>query len=537
MCIALPTRDHKGAVFVEAAIVFATFLLVILAFFDLARIMWMQSQLTVAAEQALTLAATDPGIDYYDFEKSAAEQPEMFKRAENRVLERARRITYSGWIKESDAPITEESLKIPRTSPQPGVLMEQLLETTPIEIDLQANYDSLLPFLKGTVVRGRAVGYREPRKMANMPVIVDCNGNLLGSPMYEVNPCPCPADKMWDFTRKKCVCRNNPNNDGTCGCPGNRELTSDYTQCVCKTASCEGNQRQNSSTCDCACPLTNAVNASTCECIDNAIRVGDECRCDNAGVPVNTRRLGTSCTLSCIATTMQPVDGNINNGCECRVNFTSSGSSCLCNHQSCPNNEWRGSACGDCGNCGVRAGRNSSGECVCPSSDYVMATDTRSCNCQANSTCPKTGMTRTLNGNCACACPTGMTEGATQCECTDPNRVRSGSSCVCRSTPVEPCPVDSIWNTSLCACRCKNNQQGSPGACTCPGSSVRDANFNCVCPGTPPAGGFFAFPSCEATCPGGKVLFQGACVNPECAISRCAAFTVGDGSCSGCPET
>jgi len=538
--------NQRGAVFVEAALVFGVFIFLLLGFFDVARMMWIQSQLTVAAEQALTIASTDNGIDMYDFTKSETQQPWEFIAAQNRVIQRSKDIVHQAGLDNKIVPIDKTVLDIPRTAPKPGMTMEQVLEQQPITIELTAAYNPIFPFIQPTTVTGKAVGYREPRKMANMPVIVDCNGNLLGSPQYEKNPCPCPADKMWNATLKKCVCRNNPLNDGTCTCPTGKQLTSDFMSCECTTATCPSNTLQNSSTCNCDCQLSGAV-ADNCQCSSLATLSGKTCVCNTASDPANTQRTGATCSLGCKAT-FTAIGGSPTNGCECPINRTiAANGSCQC-AQTCDSEGWTngfrsGNNCTcSCGSSAIGSGTGNK-TCQCPNSNYKMDSITKACTCDSSIPCPVIGQIRYSTLSCGCACPTGTTlgtnsSGQSACLCTGNNQVlTSRGTCACASSPPSPCKSDEIYSTSLtvCACVCKSGV-GSAGSCGCLGAMTDpDKDGVCTCPNTAPTNGTLSQPNCTATCPTGKVLYKNQCVNPECAVARCDNYIQSNGSCN-CPE-
>jgi hypothetical protein len=530
--------NERGVAFVEAAVILGVFLFLIIGFIDLSRMMWIQSQLSVAADQALTVAATDPGIDYYDL--TGKGHPQEYLRAEERVLNKAKEVALSGGLNEEKTQISSQSINLSRIAAgaPPGSSMEQLLESHPLEVSLTSEYEPILPGFGSITLRGRAVGFREPRKIATMPVIVDCNGNLLGSPMYEKNPCPCPVDKMWDFSKKKCVCRNNPANDGTCGCDPLRELSPDFTTCQCKAQSCLIDHIQNTDTCLCQCNLTGAVTAQ-CQCADNTLRSGNQCNCITDGLPPYTTRTGSSCSLQCLNGNFQPIGGNVNNGCECRLGMRLSGNNCICDSDYCSTQGWtnafRNSNCTTCG-CGGGSSLVGEKTCGCPNSNYVF-NESNGCECSQTPCSDAPNQFRNSSNACACQCAPGAVIDDGLCRCTDPNRVLSSDNrtCVCRSTPLTACKSDEVWNTSLCQCVCRSGH-GTPGNCSCPGVKI-DPNQTgeCVCPGTPPAGGWLSGDNCIASCPDGRVLFENKCVFPQCAVPGCRDFIASDGSCN-CPE-
>jgi hypothetical protein len=534
-------NSEKGAVFAEAALCLSLFFILVLGFIDYTRMMAVESELTVAAEQALTIASTNPGIDSYSFEKSAANQAQSqdFIAAQDKVLNRARDIVLTGKGSNQNITISEESLKIPRTAPYAGATMEQVLETTPIEINLSSTYTPMLPLLPEMTIRGKAVGYREPRKMINMPLIVDCNGNLLGTANYERQPCPCPVDKMWDFVGKRCVCRNNSNNTGDCGCPNGQELTTDYTGCKCITVACsDPNFTQNMATCGCQCALTGGVDSTNCRCRTGFDLNGLSCSCpSNTGLPANTQRSNIDCSIICRSSFVPPPSGSVSvNGCVCPTNRIASRGACVCDNSTCPNlfQVRSGSNCASC-NCGSFASLVGN-QCQCDSPNRVMDS-ANNCVCLSNNTCPKAGQRRS-GSNCDCACTAPFQDnGGTECTCIDPNMQRSGTTCVCRYAAGTSCGDGKAWNSS-CQCACTGGRVADAnGDCRCPGAQTVQTNGICGCSGTPPEGASFVGTSCSTSCiTPGQEVFGGRCVRPECKVDRCAPFTMSDGSCSGCPE-
>lgn len=523
---------EKGAVFAEAALALFIFFGIVLGFIDFTQMMAIESQLTVAAEQALTVAATDPGIDAYDFKKSSAEQSAEFTNAQNRVLDRAKTIAAIG-RNTSDLQVTPSALDIPRTAPYPGAAMSQVLETAPIQINLSSSYRPLLAFLPTMTIRAKAVGYREPRKMIGMPNVVDCNGNVLGSPLYKKQPCPyCSAEKMWDFDKEKCVCRNNNANEGTCDCPAGKVLTADYSACVCESVfSCGDDFVFDNDICDCKCKLTGAVSSTGCRCASFSTRRGDDCTCDSGGRLMARILSGESCIRTCIAGAKQTggiIGGSITAcACDWDKNFVGIGvglsSTCVCGRCTFtdqirprigPNECASECVCGTGASLKPSAGTGTP-SCQCDDSKYRMGADKRCTTCVP---CSDSTMVQKSFPDCSCSCGPGATlDSATgKCVCDNPNyTLDAAKNCTTTCVSNSTCPLGEK-RTNLdgrnCACTCGNRDglkkdpvsgmcnlcsnadavlKSDGTGCTCPyavGSAcgsdpllTRDSSCNCIC--------------------------------------------------------
>lgn len=513
---AVQVLSEKGAVFAEAALALVVFFLIVLGFIDFTQMMALQSQLTVAAEQALTVAATDPGIDAYEFGKNSEEQPEEFKNAQNRALERARSIVSLGNSAES-VEIAEDCLDIPRTAPHIGAKMSQVLETTPIQFNLSTTYTPILKFLPPMPIQAKAVGYREPRKMIAMPNVVDCNGNVLGSPLYKQQPCPyCSADKMWDFDNEKCVCRNNPLNEGTCTCPAGKVLSADFSTCVCENVldcswGVSGLQNNvfDTDTCACKCKLTGDVKiinvgTTSCGCSTGATAMANVCKCPSCGLGL-CYRTGDFCKDECIAGSVYdgPFTGWRETSCKCLGSRIKSGTGraarCVCNNSTCEYGKQVRPAIGliDCAptcTCGTGASlkpSRGSFACTCDKAGVTMDANNNCTQC-STAGCGKIGMVRRSFPSCECACGIGakLNSAGTECVCENPNYKRdaSGNCSACTDTPCA-IPGEKRTLANNCACTCGNNDglkkdptTGQCNLCSSPDAVLQSDGSACECP-------------------------------------------------------
>ncbi len=267
----------------EFAVVFPIFLLLVITFVDAARYVVARGVVSTALENALSRAATIPNLDLSvsasDSPARQAEVQQAIQRARESVLETAGQAGMSGVLSpvrgQGIAWIDSITLVLP--TPAANESMEEAMRTKPISVVITAKMKTFSPLLPELSIERKVTGFREARKVASLPIPVDCNGNRITSGNFFAAACPCVSPRMaWNAGQMKCVCVAGliPTADGNdCRCADNR-MDYQWGTCVCRAPflSVFGG-------CQCPAPRVQ-VNGSdglpTCACLQSSCSSGLE---------------------------------------------------------------------------------------------------------------------------------------------------------------------------------------------------------------------------------------------------------------------
>ncbi len=488
------SRRELGATFLEFTIVAPLVLFLVLAIAETARYLAVRGVVNAAANRAVLLAASDPGIIAYKMD-GETNQEQAFTDAEAKVLAKVKELPMSLIGVNGDTPgsaghISSIRLIMPPSNSN-GDSLEKRFEDVPLQVEVTVSMRPIIPCL-GAILnlsggspncaapvtqRFVATAFREPSKVLTMPTQVDCNGNPIGSPDYNQN-CACKSLQYWDTTSPpgSCVClpglQMNSNGDCECSNPYN-SVTSEGT-CACDPAkfasSCSGaGQQVDTNSCSCVCNAASGFSGN-----------GSSCSCSNSNHVVNSSgACACETTLPC-----DPANGSIFDPatCQCKCDtskgFAGSGSSCACSSSvksnqggtcsctapaSCPGYQsWNSTTC-NCGSCPAESSYTWI-KSNCQTGGGTWDTAACSCTCPAgaswitngyNGWCGCSNPSQYWNGT-ACTCYGGMEDnGSGGCKCIDPNKqIVNNTSCQCTNLTT-PCPNSAHKvNTSTCQCGC-----------------------------------------------------------------------------------
>jgi Flp pilus assembly protein TadG len=199
----------SGASFVEFVIVLPVFLMILFAFVDLSRYLMTESMLETAANRAIVLASTIPGLD------DDPGTPDSRKdQAVSDVEAFAERLATSGFISGVDSPSMAYLTSAPKLELPvvlPGKSMREALETTPMKVTLGAKLLPIFPLIPLIDLKAEAYGFRETRSGVALPIPVDCQGNPIGDSNYYsfCDECNWPENYLlgnvyWDQQSRSC---------------------------------------------------------------------------------------------------------------------------------------------------------------------------------------------------------------------------------------------------------------------------------------------------------------------------------------------
>ncbi len=534
----LPTRknilnNQKGSV-IEFAIAFPIILLLTLGAIEISRYYIIKGNMEASVQKALDLASVIPDLENEEQQNQSIpggsndnNRPRIYERAMSKVLEHAlSSITSRGTISQtlanfSNLPEDDSSkigkiyaaecisrpcirkleFKIPKGSDTES--LSKALTLKPMTLNLQAEYDSILPFLRSYKITVNAVAFREPRFSATLPLLKDCNGELGGSGQG----CPCPEnpDKIID--------------NGTCVCKYGLKESSDGKECICL----EEHKRWDPVSEQCRCD----------RCADSSYLQDYNCRCFCSG---NFREIGGKCVCP------EPFTLNSSGGCVCDLSKTCPGTGQTLDSRTCQ--------------CKCRTGEvfcPQQNKCVSNCSNYSNNEyDPETCSCKCKSAYDRCDKYSRTNYAYCIACEGGNFDSS-DCSCTCP---AGKQKC---STGCAECPCENRINHSTCACDasqssgnqfCNNNVEGETPLCNqifCYGGMIADLDSPdcgkysqkvCKCPQNRPvvcqgyddvngdelncwptcgvAGQIREEEECECKCPGGQSPCDGECKKNDC---------------------
>ena len=323
--------DVRGGVFIEFAIIFPIFFLIVISFIEFSRYTSAKGVAETAAQRSLSLATVINGLDADD------QTVASFVDAKEAVLEVARglpRSTIFGSEQDGSSlyfTSGEDNPRLILPTPRPGETVAEAMRREPIEVEIDAQMAPFLPFFPSFSVRGRASGYREPYTNVSMPLPVDCVGNPKGSSDYYAD-CPCDGvGRVWNADQRECVCGEDflTNEDETCRCRHSAELVDENGECYCPRTSdddCPNNLVLEAERCYCMCPLgslrrwDSETDYCYCDAERNLVDIGEtRCGCiEDLDCGPNRTYSPTSCECFCNISRSQCEGGEYNyNACTC----------------------------------------------------------------------------------------------------------------------------------------------------------------------------------------------------------------------------
>ncbi len=290
--------SEHGATVLEFSIVFPIFILFIIAIFDFSRFLYLQALVTHWADEALGVAQIVPGLDA---EANPGDPPALLTQVESlrtearkQVEDRALTLTTAGFFSarkgEGNAWLEMPPVLV-TPAPAPGKTLQQTFEEQPLAFTIQAQVKPLLPFLPNFQIFKRVSGYREIRRTTALPILTDCAGNTIGSPLYNSSACSaCPSPRMrlnkatgqcscltglvLTPSQKDCVCPNDRyqyvSGSGCSTCRAPLVLRSDggNQYCDCPSGFTTSRDAEGNYTCSCltTCSAGMFLNRTTCKC-------------------------------------------------------------------------------------------------------------------------------------------------------------------------------------------------------------------------------------------------------------------------------
>lgn len=420
----------KGAVIVEASFVLVVFFIIAIGYIEASRYIAARNLLSQSADIALKMAQQIGDLENQDNQASI----------ENQAVKIATVALVSKPDKPSSATLIAPSsttYKILNLPQAPPGQLENKLQTVPIRIELRASLSPIFPFLPPIKVTSKAVGFREPRRVASEPVPKDCAGNVLGSPGYYA-PLTCGCPNM------QCGLRMRVGQlvwQGPCMCMCNEVvgyISDGAGGCVCETGKTErdGICVPDSN----ACPPSQRYVGTECACASGSTKSGDSCTCsdpkkvyDNASYSCVCRPPPWGSVITdpntCASTCADPHRETSSEGCStCKSGYIDQPPSgpCICPNDpsiggpACPagsqfNSNTCSCLCSDPCYDAYGTARNyppdSSNSCSsCPACGAGEITNGRRCQCDS-STCTVPGQVGVPTpGGCMCACPGGTQE-------------------------------------------------------------------------------------------------------------------------------
>lgn len=467
-----------GAVMMEAVFVLIVFFLFAVGYMESTRYMAARNLLVQAADSTLELAQRANNL----------EDPATISQLENHAIKAAS----VSLVTKSNAPSQATLIPpgnayslITLPSASPGQL-ETKLQTVPIRVELQAQikpiFSTFFPSLKAKAV---AVGYREPRRMANNPIPRDCAGNVLGSPNFQTSYSFISGGVTYTNTQWGCTCTN------TCSGVGMAPTPTSPQNCACACSSALGFQSDGAGGCRCQtgkiiedgkcvsspnnCPPGQLYNPNTqsCYCAGGATVQGSSCVCSD---PKKVYNQTTGCVCKPAATGQYLSDAtNCTYACSDPLKQLDSNGACtLCK------SGWN---------------MDEGGSCRCPNSPAMGGP-----NCPAGSAFNE--------ATCECVCNDACYKADGSYYFGKPSQGQSCDSC-------DPCPAGQIASGRSCQC-------DTTTACSIPGQIHSGSN------------------NCDCTCPPGTQVYGGQCLTGGCISTITAGcpggIIYGSGGTCGCDE-
>jgi hypothetical protein len=174
-------EGEKGAVMIEAAVVFPLLFMLIFATLEFSWAFTMRTVVQNAADEAMSLASVTHGIDYDDY--PGAPYADGYNDAIERVKDRAWEVVRTAGFKESgdQGGLWMEEPEVNTPPSTPLIPRRESLETSSMSVRLRAHVPVNMLFLKSVEVDVTTIGYRDYASDPLMPRAMDENGSQIAS--------------------------------------------------------------------------------------------------------------------------------------------------------------------------------------------------------------------------------------------------------------------------------------------------------------------------------------------------------------------
>ncbi|MDC0357900.1 hypothetical protein OAO01_03720 [Oligoflexia bacterium] len=261
----LPTRWNRcsrGALLVEVALVLVPVMLMILCSIELVLYFGAKSALSAGLHKGASVASVLPGLEDDSVNElgvsANADEVEALKQI---VVDATKKVLPGSVLAVTTGDV---QVFLPAVAGQP---LEQTLNTEPIEIQVQAYYQSPTGVLPALPINLKAISYRELLPTPPFPLSSDCNG--------------APLDPTALLGADTCCAAGLIFKNGECGCTGQLTITADDT-CVCL--------------------------ADANDCAPNQIWIEDECHCEQCWFSGHERDPDAPWSCVCINRFTGPAD-------------------------------------------------------------------------------------------------------------------------------------------------------------------------------------------------------------------------------------
>lgn len=247
--------SSAGSTLVEFAVVFPLLILFIIGLIETSRWLITKNILETSANRAASLAAVIPELDSIEASKRVVALDEVRSVAKDLASKTLvkEHTAVSAMAKFDPRDVSRDGITTSTTFspveiklPDPTPSLEYALNDNPIQLNVYATFNSLIPFISPLKIKATRTFFRERRVYASEPIPLDCRGEKLE---LGVDPkCPCWSEptnpyKRTDPETGECVCRveNNVVESGDdCVCEfGHSDVGGDgYCECTIKVADC-----------------------------------------------------------------------------------------------------------------------------------------------------------------------------------------------------------------------------------------------------------------------------------------------------------